>query len=70
MLKDSTCRHIFTGCEKPNTIKNPFTDEILTVPCGKCKSCVQRKANKYSTLCQLERAFESYDICRQYGKPS
>lgn len=41
-------------CLHPYTITNPYTHEVMSVPCGKCKACLNRRANKWSLRIQKE----------------
>ena len=51
---------VLGACEHPVRIKNRYTGDLVTVTCGKCKSCRLHKASKYSLLCGLEEASFPY----------
>lgn len=57
------------SCESPLRLRNRYTDELVTVPCGKCKACILNKASKYSLLCSLEELSNrfSYMITLTYS---
>ena len=57
------------SCEHPLRLRNRYTDELVTVPCGKCKACILNKASKYSLLCSLEEISNrfSYMITLTYS---
>ena len=36
-----------SNCEHPKTIKNPYTGEVMVVPCGRCNTCINKKASQW-----------------------
>lgn len=46
----------FTHCLHPNKIVNPYTQESLVVPCGKCEACRMSKSSRMALQCELEAA--------------
>lgn len=51
-----------TKCLDPQRIVNPYTNELLTVPCGRCRACQLNKNNRYSFQCQLESYIHKYTL--------
>lgn len=43
-------------CEHPITVRNRYTDDVITVPCGKCRKCQSRKGGINALLCAYESA--------------
>lgn len=52
----------YCKCLDPQRVMNPYTHEVLVVPCGKCKACQLNKAYRYNTQCQLEAAASRYQF--------
>lgn len=44
----------FIGCLHPQKIVNPYTHEMVCVPCGKCDACRCRAHSRYALQCRLE----------------
>ena len=44
----------FVKCLNPKRIINPYTHEMLVVPCGHCEACALAKNSRNSFLCDLE----------------
>lgn len=42
------------SCLHPKRIVNPYTKELLLVPCGECYSCLNKRSSRYKRLCELE----------------
>ena len=49
-------------CEKPLFVRNKHTLEVMTVPCGKCQSCLNAKASKQSTRVRNEILKHRYSV--------
>lgn len=49
-------------CLHPYTVTNPYTHEKMSVPCGKCKACLNRRANKWSLRIQKEFEVNKYNL--------
>lgn len=45
---------IGTRCLNPQKIVNPYTNELLVVPCRKCSACIASKNSRFATMCDLE----------------
>ena len=43
------------SCEHPVRVYNKYIDKYLFVPCGKCNSCLNRKAMYWTNQCEKER---------------
>lgn len=52
--------NILGACEHPQRIYNRYLDEMVTVPCGTCKTCQLNKSAKYSRLCSIEESYYKY----------
>ena len=52
----------FIKCLYPRKIVNPYTHEVMTVPCGHCKACVMRKASESSLKCQMEADYTAFTM--------
>lgn len=52
----------FTKCLHPQRVINPYTHEVLYVPCGHCVACSTSKANLYTKLCSIEEAQARYTM--------
>lgn len=44
----------FVKCLHPKRIVNPYTHEVITVPCGHCQACMLYKHQRLSFQCKLE----------------
>ena len=44
------------SCEHPVRVYNKYIDQYLFVPCGKCNSCQNRRAMKWTQACERERS--------------
>lgn len=53
---------ISTKCLSPRKIVNPYTGEIMIVPCNHCLSCVMRKNQRYAFQCDLESSSHKYTL--------
>lgn len=49
-------------CLSPKRILNPYTHEMVVVPCGHCKACNLNKANSMSFKCALEMQQHKYTL--------
>lgn len=49
-------------CEHPRVITNPYTQERVSVPCGKCSTCRNARAFKWITRLELERSSHPYCV--------
>ena len=38
-------KYLHTECLRPRRVVNPYTTDVLFVPCGKCAACTVRKSN-------------------------
>lgn len=47
-------------CEHPQRVYNRYINEYITVPCGTCNSCKNRKARKWVDLLECERRNSRY----------
>lgn len=47
-------------CENLQTIRNPYTKELIEVPCGKCNTCFLNKCNQGTLACSLEELTHRY----------
>lgn len=52
----------FVNCLHPQKIINPYTHELMVVPCNNCKACLMRKSQRYVTLCDFESQFHKYAL--------
>lgn len=43
------------SCEHPVRVYNKYIDKYLFVPCGKCNTCLNRKAMYWTNQCEKER---------------
>ena len=57
MIKNPFCR-----CLEPKRIYNPYTREMMTVPCGHCKACVLSKNMRLAFQCDLESESNKYTV--------
>ena len=48
------------ACEHPIKIKNPYTNDWLYVPCGKCDMCRSNKSAKWTERLEIERSCHPY----------
>lgn len=53
-------KYPFTKCLNPQRIRNPHTEEWLTVPCGHCDVCNHSKGMRNSLKCKLESLSHKY----------
>lgn len=51
-----------TSCLHPQRIRNRFTNEMVTVPCGKCEACCQNHANRMIQRLNMERLSWKYCV--------
>lgn len=49
-------------CLHPKIVRNPYTNELISVPCGKCSSCLSRKALLWSSRCQEESSCHTFTL--------
>lgn len=49
-------------CKKPIRIKNPYTDDYMFVPCGKCEGCLIERSNNLSRRVTTEISNHPYNI--------
>lgn len=61
LLSLNTSNYPFIKCFHPKKVKNPHTGDVLTVPCGKCKACLNAKSAHWSKLCDIHEM--SYRFC-------
>lgn len=54
-LTGTVCR-----CLHPQKIVNPYTQEAMIVPCGKCEACALNRASRLSLMCDLEATSHKY----------
>lgn len=50
------------NCEHPNLIRNPYTGQSMSVPCGKCPTCLRRRATSWVDRLEVERRCHPYTI--------
>lgn len=50
----------FVTCENPKIIKNKYTDEKVSVPCGKCSACRNAKVAELVNRLDFESSFHRY----------
>lgn len=50
----------FCRCENPRDLKQPYTGDIIKVPCGYCKACLLSKRDKMSMQCKSEELDHVY----------
>lgn len=48
------------SCEHPKRIRNPYTNEIVYVPCRECDVCKYRRASEWTTRLEVERKAHKY----------
>lgn len=46
----------------PKTVTNPYTKELVTVPCGECEYCQQHKAQRLASRLKFERMSWKYCV--------
>lgn len=51
----------YCKCENPKRIRNKYGD-YMVVPCGHCRSCLIRRCNRHSYLCDLELKTSRYGL--------
>lgn len=49
-----------TSCLHPLRVRNKFTNEMVTVPCGKCEACTTRQSFKMIQRLKMERCSWKY----------
>lgn len=49
-------------CLHPITLKNKYTHENISVPCGKCEACKSMRANRWVSRINQEMKFSSFNI--------
>lgn len=52
----------FLNCKNPQLVRNAYTGELITVPCGVCSCCRSRKILKNVSLLQREASCWKYVI--------
>lgn len=50
------------SCEHPQRIFNKYLNEYIWVPCGKCNSCKNRRAKKWTDACERERSVSKFTL--------
>ena len=53
-------RYPSVQCLNPRRIMNPYTREMMTVPCGHCKACALTKCNHLALWCNMESKCHKY----------
>ena len=48
------------ACEHPKKVRNPYTNDWLYVPCGKCSLCRSKKAAHWTERLEQERSCHPY----------
>lgn len=48
------------GCEHPKTLVSPYTSELITVPCGKCDTCLNSKGLRWVNKLDIEARRHKY----------
>ena len=48
------------SCENPQRVYNKYIDEYVWVPCGKCNTCRNMKASRWTEALERERAMHRY----------
>lgn len=51
-----------TTCQNPNRITNPYTGQMLIVPCGHCRACQLNRSNYLALWCDLEAQCHEYCV--------
>lgn len=54
-------QHI-ASCLHPLRVRNKFTNEMVTVPCGKCEACTTKKAFRMVQRLDMERLSWKYNL--------
>lgn len=49
-------------CLHPKRVLNPYTKELLSVPCGKCRACVLTRQSYLALQCRLESKSNLYSV--------
>lgn len=49
-------------CLDPRKVLNPYTGDVLTVPCGHCKACLLNKNSRLAFQCDLESQSNKYTV--------
>lgn len=58
-MNDSN-RYPFAPCLHPVKLRNPYTGEIILVPCGKCQACLLKKSQTRTLRLQCEAKAHKY----------
>lgn len=53
---------INVNCTDPKRVLNPYTNQLLTVPCGKCRACHLHKNTRLAFQCDLESYSNKYTV--------
>ena len=63
--------NVLSTCERPISVMNKYTHELVSVPCGKCKACRMRKGNVYAAQIAYEEACHKfvYFVTLTYSDP-
>ena len=49
-------------CLNPQRIVNPYTGEMMIVPCGRCQACILQKNSRLTFQCDLEATCNKYCV--------
>lgn len=55
-------KYPFVKCLNPQSIVNPYNNELLLVECGKCQACRTRKGSLAAMRCKLESLSHKYTM--------
>lgn len=47
-------------CLSPVVVKNPYTGDLLRVPCGECAACLMKKSYTNEMRCRLQQRISKY----------
>lgn len=50
------------NCLSPRRIQNPYTGEVMVVPCGHCRACQLNKNNRLAFQCDLESKCHKFTV--------
>lgn len=50
------------SCQHPKIVRNRFTGELISVPCGKCSVCLTRKSSLWTARLQEESTCHAYTL--------
>lgn len=50
------------SCKHPIVVRNKYTGEEISVPCGRCSACLNNRAFAYVTRCDLESQSHRYGV--------